>query len=562
MRDKQQRNFSKRVQRQWSWVLSGLLASAILTPGVASAALSIVVDTLYDAADTAFMVDAMNCAATGTVSDLPGTDGQISLREAIIAAENTPGKNKITFGVSGTIPLSSVLPFLCKGNTTINGDNTGDNVPDITLDGGGTVSRGLRVFSGKNTINAVKVQNLSGGGEGIIVFHDTRFPALSAANNKITNNSVTGGRFPFGVVAGTSFGGGFSGIVKNTTLTGNSGSGGSVNGLIVITQDTVGGSSISKTTIKNNTFTNNTRFGILVLGLSPSASITGVTISGNTVSSNLAGIGIENFGATASGTSIVATVHNNIITGNSFPDGTAGLFIAGGFNGATNNIVKVTNTGNLVSGNTGSGIGVIGGLDGSSDNLVEVSISGDTIENNAVTGLGLLGGLGAFNNSTGTSANNTVNAKILKNIIQNNGRDNISIASGIGSADGRAGAIADNNVVSISSLKSNELRNAGRYGIALFGAGSGLANDNVVQSIVRGSPGQVSLTRNTSCGNTSGDIAVIGGFLGDMTFPPTVGTGNIASAKILRNTAPSITSDNGVAGNTADVTLGTNTACP
>lgn len=237
MRNKQQRNFYERVQRrQWRRMLSGLLASVILTPGVARAALPIVVDTLTDTADDDFKVDAKNCAVLtsnqkGKIFDLPGADGHISLREAIIAAENTPGKNTITFSVSGTIPLASQLPFLCKGNTAINGDNNRDNVPDITLDGGGVRNRALGIISEKNTINAVKVQNLGSAGVGIFVYHDITFPAASASNNKVTNNVVTGGQSPFVVQAGQ---GGNPGTVKSTTLTGNSGSGGSFDGLLVL----------------------------------------------------------------------------------------------------------------------------------------------------------------------------------------------------------------------------------------------------------------------------------------------------------------------------------------
>ena len=60
---------------------------------------TIVVTTLDDTADPPF--DADGPCGTGTLNDLPGADGLISLREAIIAANNTPGADTITFSVSG-----------------------------------------------------------------------------------------------------------------------------------------------------------------------------------------------------------------------------------------------------------------------------------------------------------------------------------------------------------------------------------------------------------------------------------------------------------------------------
>src|SRR3954468_20734896 len=68
---------------------------------------SIVVTTLTDTADPPF--NAEGSCGTGTVGDLPGPDGLISLREAIIAANNTPGTNVLTFDPSlsgGTIVIN------------------------------------------------------------------------------------------------------------------------------------------------------------------------------------------------------------------------------------------------------------------------------------------------------------------------------------------------------------------------------------------------------------------------------------------------------------------------
>src|SRR5262252_8375131 len=105
-----------------------LMAGGLVLSGFASpaAAKNIVVTTLSDTADPPFNADSP--CGTGTVNDLPGADGQISLREAIIAANNTKGADTITFAPSlsgGTIMVNfdgpdvgtdpDPLPALCGG---------------------------------------------------------------------------------------------------------------------------------------------------------------------------------------------------------------------------------------------------------------------------------------------------------------------------------------------------------------------------------------------------------------------------------------------------------------
>src|SRR5713101_2258917 len=74
--------------------------------GFASPAVAhiIVITTLTDTADPPFNADGP--CGTGTISDLPGADGLISLREAIIAANNTPGADTITFSIGGAITVN------------------------------------------------------------------------------------------------------------------------------------------------------------------------------------------------------------------------------------------------------------------------------------------------------------------------------------------------------------------------------------------------------------------------------------------------------------------------
>ena len=134
------------------------------------AAHRIVVTTLADIADPPF--NAGGLCGTGTVRDLPGADGKVSLREAIIAANNTNGEQTLTFDPTlsgGTLVVNfddldadvtpDPLPALCGGQTRIKGDINGDDVPDITLEGAAipvaappVAAAGLLILSSHNTM--------------------------------------------------------------------------------------------------------------------------------------------------------------------------------------------------------------------------------------------------------------------------------------------------------------------------------------------------------------------------------------------------------------------------
>ena len=100
-----------------------------------AAAKTIVVTTNQDVVDPPLNADGV--CGTGTIADLRGADGQVSLREAVIADNNTPGVKSITFApsLSGTTIVLTRSLALCGGHTTLNGDVNGDDTPDVTVDG-------------------------------------------------------------------------------------------------------------------------------------------------------------------------------------------------------------------------------------------------------------------------------------------------------------------------------------------------------------------------------------------------------------------------------------------
>ncbi|MCS6941174.1 MAG: CSLREA domain-containing protein, partial [Roseiflexus sp.] len=157
-----------------------------------------------------------------SLADNTMDDAFCTLREAILAANNAPANancgagsdsnDTITFSVSGTIPLGSVLPNIVSGqgtltidgggSVTISGNNavrvmTVDSGADLTLrnltvanastilSGGGVANSGTLTvinssFSGNNAGSGGGIVNLGSG-------------TLTVSNSTFSNNSATFG---------------------------------------------------------------------------------------------------------------------------------------------------------------------------------------------------------------------------------------------------------------------------------------------------------------------------------------------------------------------------------
>lgn len=562
----------------------GVVGALSLWAAVASAQ-TITVTTLTDSADPPFDGDGI-CPA-GAISDLPGADSEVSLREAIIAANNTPGPQTITFAAglsSGTIFLGfddadvdadpDLLPYLCGGETTINGDLDADNVPDITLDGVAFAdpgADGLTMISSENTINGLQVQNIPE--VGLSVFHST--PGVTLKNNTISNNIVIGGALPI-IIRNEGV------TIKKTTISGNTVSGAGIDGILVFTSD-LPKAKISGTTITGNTIHTNARFGIRMLtNFTPAgtgskitstkitdntitdnvsagivfqmagtkSAIAGTNIVGNTVTGSSVGINLEGgiFGAQKN--TLQATIKNNTVTGNT-STATAGILVRSGVVDAVGNKTTVKIEKNTVSDNLlGRGIRVTAGQNNSTNNKLTAKISNNTVERNGGIGISGLGALGAFTGA-GTSTGNSLNVNIGKNKVHDHtatGMSGIVVAGGAGSEDGAVDKIANTNSVK-ATVSNNEVTNSNAYGVLITGALSGEANSNDIGAQV---------SKNVVCSNGT-DIQVFGGA---PDAPTTVGTGNTAEAKITKNTATSIAVADGVAGNIATATQDDNVPCP
>ncbi|MEZ6087251.1 MAG: DUF2341 domain-containing protein [Pirellulaceae bacterium] len=137
---------------------AGYLTFGVETPAVTP---TIVVDTASDVSD----------GDTSSVSALlanKGADGFISLREAIIAANNQAGADTIEFNIAGnvvhTINLGSVLPDIV-GTVTIDATTESDfaGSPRIVISGGGTIGLGLKLYTGSDgsTVRGLAMQGFT-----------------------------------------------------------------------------------------------------------------------------------------------------------------------------------------------------------------------------------------------------------------------------------------------------------------------------------------------------------------------------------------------------------------
>ncbi len=262
----------RRLQRKLGSSLAGVALVLAFNQASVIQAAGITVTTTADILDA-------DCS-TITVANLDslGGDDQISLREAICAANNTAGDDEITLP-AGTITLAlnpnggsedtnaeDDLDILNNGKVSITGDDGGS-----ILDGGG-IDGVIDVLSDAQLdLSAVTIQNGndSGFGGGIA---STSTSTVAVRNSTITGNTASAGG---GIDASGSF------TISNTTISSNTA--------------TLGGGIVASTvTVTNSTITDNsasegggifTSGGTVTLSNSLIAGNT-ATASGNEISAN------------------------------------------------------------------------------------------------------------------------------------------------------------------------------------------------------------------------------------------------------------------------------------
>jgi hypothetical protein len=376
--------------RKYVLAMVGLVLVCLLAAlGTASASPdTVTVDSTTDVSD----------GDTSSISALkadPGTDGVISLREAIEAAENTAGSDTIEFnipttdagyevsGVSGTwtISLTSVLPYLTDGGTIISGSTQAEYQGDPNPDGPEIEISGasmgfescLTIRSAGNVIEGLVINSC--GYHGICIY------ATSATTNTVSGNYI------------------------GTDATGTLDRGNACNGVYIGTDasnNTVGGD----TEGQRNVISGNGADGVRIMdgnGNTISGNYIGVDASGSSVLANQNGIGISDDAAN----NVVggdSEGQRNIISGNEY----GGVYLVGSpvmSNTIAGNYIGTDVSGTLDSGNGEDGVSISSGAHNNTigpNNLIAHNddygvrvdgsgTTGNTITQNATHSNGLLG---------------------------------------------------------------------------------------------------------------------------------------------------------------------------
>ena len=258
----------------------------------------------------ALTVDTFSDTLDGTTTSISnllsnkGTDGKISLREAIIAANNTAGSDTIVLG-TGTYLLSIAGQWE-------NGGATGDLdiLSDITITGsgigstiinGGGIERVFDAVSGTLSINSLEITGASspGSGGGINVNSGATVNiAYVDVHHNTTGGQTGGGVSNQGTFTAT------DSLIRNNQSGSNSGSG----------LYNAGTATLTRVSVVNNTGGNS---GGGIEQASGTLTLTNVTVSGNSVLHGGAGIEITGGSATIS----YSTIANNDASNNGYGGG-------------------------------------------------------------------------------------------------------------------------------------------------------------------------------------------------------------------------------------------------
>jgi Domain of unknown function (DUF4347) len=344
---------------------------------------SIVVDTTADLSD----------GDTSSLANLlanRGSDGAISLREAIIASNNTGNAlgspDRISFALPGAtslgmhvITLSSDLPLITD-SVVINGatDPLYIASPVVRIDGAG-IYKGLNlsVGSGGSTLNALSITGMLGSGI-----------SINSGNNIVTSSYI--GNTGLAAAGNTSEG---IAIYSANNVIGLTGGGnvisGNANTNVIISGSNAKNNQVSGNFIgTNNTGTaslNNGQSGVALIDSGAGNIIGGTTPQTRNIISGNNWYGVELFGAT----------HHAIVQGNFIGTDDSGIRAIGNLQGGIavwnggnfSTIGGTSNTqGNVISGNSRNGIQI----DGSTATPDQITIQSNYIGVDA-TGLSALG---------------------------------------------------------------------------------------------------------------------------------------------------------------------------
>ena len=412
-----------------------------------------------------------------------GSDDAVSLREAIIAANNTTGTDTVNFSITGTglktISLGSALPSITDTivlngysqtgasantlttgsdavfNVAIDGTSAGAGVNGLTLASGsagstitglaigGFSQSGIYVASDNNTLSGNMIGlNASGttaiaNTVGVTVSNGTNNTiggTSASARNIISGNSSDG----IVITGATAANNAIKGNYIGTDATGSIGLGNGGSGINIASSagmNTIGGN----TSGAGNVISGNTSYGVYLAANDQTVqgNIVGLNASGTSAIANSTGIYVNSSTNLIGGTSALA---RNVISGNT----NNGLALHGDSNTVQGNYIGTNSAGTAAIANftgvfTASSNNQIGGTSAGARNV----ISGNSNEgiflngsSNAVQGnyIGLnAAGTAAIANTYGVTVNsgsgNTIGgtSAAVRNIISGNSQFGVNV---------------------------------------------------------------------------------------------------------------------------------------
>lgn len=504
-----------------------------------------------------------------TASDAIASDGFVSLREAILAANSNAAVNEapagqpapaiddIRFAIGSgpqTISLTSALPALTESvilNATsqpgftnqpiieLSGLSAGGNVNALTLQSAGIQVSGFVItsFSGDGIVLSASAANaiLKTNWIGINL---AGTEVLGNGGNGITLNNATGVQIggtsavERNVIAGN---GGFGLIINGPTATGAIVQGNYIGadptGLLIFGN---GESGIAIIDAANNTI-GGTAAGarnVIVGNAGSGVSLSGAASTNNTIAGNHIGVDVN--GATvlgnasngvlidggANGNTIGGTAAGarNVIAGN----GSNGIRIQGSSttsNQVIGNFIGVDISGTLVLGNLGSGISI----SAASGNTIGGTAAG---ARNVISGNGR-DGVELVNFATNTVSGNFIGPDVTGAVVLGNGRHGVNITDADNNTIGGM-AVGAGNVISGSAQHGVYIAGSGATGNLVQGnyigtdAAGAVPMGNAFDGVrIDGAPGNTiggtgAGARNVISGNTDHGVHILGGASGNL----------------------------------------------
>jgi len=404
-------------QRLLSLLLLRVFSTIILFVAFPVHAEDIVVTTTADVVDG-------DVSSISALLTNPGPDG-ISLREAILAVNNTTGFHTITFSSKldrQTIMLTNPLPPITRDQVTIKGFSDAHGEPAITIDAGESFRGGFVTWASDFTVTHLRIIGLRGGGwPGVKVWMSMalgQVVPLVTMNIRIEDNVFEGGDdFGMGVSIGMDFDAAFA-VIRNVVIARNTFfhvKGG--DGIHVAAHGTNG--LIENVNIHDNIFSETT-FPVELVSIGSNNRISNTKIMRNLFVNNEQPVSINHIWNEGTPPALGSTIEDTLIFNNVFRDNENPAFaiLGGMYAMALNNVILNTQiVNNLITGTRRYGaIGIVGGRNGANGNRVDgIQIANNTIANNPMVdpfggpAIGAVANIEAAGNSvTGVTVINTV----------------------------------------------------------------------------------------------------------------------------------------------------------